>query len=230
MLNRNLSKPRDTQLWSPNVLAFAIVTLTTAKPAEHITRLGWEKCAHSPRSPGSTRNNAAKSQAQGGGSCRLAGWIVYRWRFVAGLSTTSRCLTASRFPPHFSAPELVGEAVWRTRVMQWEVVSAYKIFMSGRKRKITFLAEYSANFISWVSASCSRRSLLWAVLFVGGGTASPGREAGLGAPAAWTQALVWAPYAGNHDAEVKAQELQRLWLAPRGTVYLCDSKWRNAKT
>lgn len=153
-------RPETPQLWSTNVLAFAIITLTTAKPAEHITRLGWEKCAHSPRSPEITRNNEAKSQAREGGSCRLAGWISYLWRIVTGLSTTSRHLTTSRFPPQFSAPELVGEAVWRTRVMQWGVVSAYKIFMSGRKKKITFRAEYSANFISWVSASCSQCSLL----------------------------------------------------------------------
>lgn len=126
--------PETPQPWSPATLAFAIVSLTTAKPAEQVTQLGCEKCACSPRSPWEHRGQHGQQPGTGKRGCVLTGWIWYLWRFATALSMTSRHLTASRFPSHFSAPKFMGEAVWRTRVTWWGVVLVYERYMNGQKK------------------------------------------------------------------------------------------------
>lgn len=121
--------PETPQPWSPDALPRAIVTLITAKPAEHETQLGWEKCACSPDTP--WEHEGQRGQQPGVGERQLcAHRLCVPLSIFYSVSKPSKYLAVSCFPLPFSASRLMGEAIWCTGFTWWGVASVSKRFMS----------------------------------------------------------------------------------------------------
>lgn len=222
---------------SPSVLAFAIVALSTAKSAEHVTQLDWGTCARSPHSLLSAQGRTwpTARHREGAAMCSHA-------EFCTSEDLLHCCQRqpdnlASLFLPRFSAPKAHGRSslthksyavrgglsLWKMH--EWLIKPKSKI-RKGKHSVLSTLLIYRVSFMSQSQPAEAGTPSPWAALCVCG-MAPPGwmsveRKTGMRAPAAWTQPLVWIPYVDDRHFR---RETMKLRLKPRSCGVCCQS-WK----
>lgn len=242
MLNRSLSKPRDTPAmvpWHPG-LCHSLSHRSKASWACNSIRM-WKMCmlpSLPPRAWGTTwptprhrEEGAVCSQAEFGTSEDLLQHCQWQADISQPLAFHLTLALPNSWEKQSDVQKLHGEGwSWFTKDI-WVAKKSKNQNKFKKRHSLLNTLEYSADSHSTVLWARSQPPAPsgWAVLIVHGmaspGWISTGGEAGLRAPAARTQIRGWTPYVrdahlrgGNHEAGVQAQELWGFLLTLRGTV------------